>query len=317
MGTTTSITLVTTDSVAAVPQASAAQAVFARVDSLMTNSTTTSEVARLNREAAAGTTSVHPEVALVIDAALRVWRESGHAFDITVEPLTRAWGFAGGPHRVPPQPELDAALASVGAQQLTFDSASRTLHFKLDGVKIDLGGIARGYAVDAAADTLRALGVRNALVEISGTLVALGSPAHADDWRVDLRDPRDRVPVFAHVRLAPGRAISTSGRDEPSTPADGSTHGHILDPRSGRPPEGLISVTVLAPDAMTADAWSTALFVLGPADAKRIARERADISALLVEPGADGIDTLWVESDLRERFTLEIQGTAPFRVEYY
>jgi thiamine biosynthesis lipoprotein len=317
MGTYANVVIVTADSAAVAPDARAAQAVFARVDSLMSNWTTTSEIARINREEAAGSTGVHPEVAAVVETSLRVGRESQGAFDITVEPLLRAWGFLGGKRHVPSPAERDSAFARVGWQYVVFDSATRVLRFTKPGVKIDLGGIAKGYAVDVAAETLRTRGITDALVDISGNMVGLGAPAHADRWRIGIRDPRDRVPHFARLFLAPGQAISTSGKYEQFVAADGKTYGHIMDPRTGQPAEGLISVTVLAPSATLADAWSTSLFVVGPAEAKRLAKERPDLLTVLIEPGPGGVDVVWVEEDLKPQFELEPQAEGRFQVEYF
>lgn len=317
MGTYANVVLVTADSAASAAQAREARAVLVFVDSLMTNWTATSEVARLNREGGSGAAAVHPEVARVIAAALRAWRESDGAFDITVEPLVRAWGFLGGPRRVPSQAEQDSAFALVGAQRLEFDADARSLRYGRAGMRIDLGGIAKGYAVDAAAARLAELGVRDALVDLSGNMIALGRPARGGSWRIGVRDPRDRMPYFARLEFDAGQGISTSGKYEQFVAADGKTYGHIMDPRSGRPADGLIAVTVIAPSAMLADAWSTSLFVLGPAEAKRKAHERADLEAILIEPGPDGVDIVWVEESLRDRFALEPQAGGRFRVEYY
>ena len=318
MGTAGDIILVGADSVATAASARAAQAAFARVDSLMSNWTTTSEVARVNREAAAAPTTLSPPLAKVVTEALRTWRASDGAFDITVEPLVRAWGFIGGPRRVPSAAEAESARVLIGSgTQLAYDSLARTLRFRRPGVKIDLGGVAKGYAVDVAAESLRGRGVRDGLVDISGNMFALGAPAHAERWRIGIRDPRDRVPYFARVLLASGEGISTSGKYEQFIAANGKTYGHIMDPRSGKPADGLISVTVIAPSAMVADCWSTALFVLGPEQARRKVRERRDLAAILVVPGEDGVDTVWVESSLRDRFALEHHDGAPFRVEFF
>ncbi len=316
MGTRASVIIVTSDSSRSAPHARAAQAALARVDSLMSNWTATSEVARLNRQGYPGPTPVHPEVAAVLDASIRIWRESEGAFDVTVEPLVRLWGFLGGPRRVPTEPEARAAFRLVGTGMLDFDPSARSLRFERDGVRIDLGGIAKGYAVDVAAESLKVRGVTDALVDLSGNMLASGSPPGADRWRIGIRDPRDRVPYFARLLLT-GEAVATSGKYEQFVAADGKTYGHILDPRSGRPAEGLISVTVVAPSAMLADAWGTALFVLGPERAKRKALERGDLAAVLVQPGAAGVDTVWVERSLKERFALEATARQLFRVEFF
>lgn len=316
MGTYGSVTIVTADSVAAAPVAALAMASFVRVDSLMSNWTTTSEVARINREAARGATRVEPEVAEVIARSLRVWRESEGAFDITVEPLVRLWGFLGGPRRVPSDVEIAATLPRVGARHVRFRPAARTIQFDRDGVKIDLGGIAKGYAVQVAAESLRAHGVKDALVDVSGNMYALGHPPGADAWRIGIRDPRDRVRYFASVALRE-QGISTSGQYEQFIAANGKTYGHILNPRTGHPAEGLISVTLVSPSAYTCDAWDTPLFVLGAREAKRVVRTRRDIAAVLVEPGRGGRDTVWVEQNLRDRFHFEPTADSLFVVKYF
>jgi thiamine biosynthesis lipoprotein len=315
MGTFSGVTLVTSDSAASAPAARAAHRAFARVDSLMSNWTTTSEVARLNREAHPGPVTVHPEVARVLGEALRVWRGTDGAMDVTVEPLVRTWGFLGGKPRRPSQAELDAALARVGSGKLAFDPVTRRLRYTELGVQIDLGGIAKGYGVDVAAESLKSRGVTAALVDLSGNMVALGAPPGSDRWRIGIRDPRDRMPYFAQLRIR-GEAISTSGQYEQFVASDGRTYGHILDPRSGRSAEGLISVTVVAATAMECDAWDTGLFVLGPELARRKASEHREFSVVLVEPG-DGVDTVWVEADLKDRFVLEPRARSLFRVEYF
>jgi thiamine biosynthesis lipoprotein len=315
MGTYGGVIIVTADSVRAAPAAEAAHRAFRRVDSLMTNWTTTSEVARLNRDAALAPCVVEPEVALVIDASLRIGEASDGTYDITVEPLVRLWGFLGGPKRVPSEHEIAEAFAHVGLEHLDFDRSSRTLRYSEPGVRIDLGGIAKGYAVDVAADTLLARGVRDGLVDVSGNMRALGAPVGSNHWRIGIRDPRDRMPYFAKLALS-GGAISTSGKYEQFVAAGGKTYGHIMDPRTGRPAEGLISVTVVAPTALLADGWDTPLFVLGAATARKKALELDDVAAVLVVPG-NGVDTVWVEGSLMDRFTLEPAARPLFHVERF
>lgn len=317
MGTYVRVTLRTDDSVGAAPFVARALAVFQRVDSLMSNWTTTSEVARINREAALAPTIVHPEVGVVIEASLRLWRESGGANDITVEPLVRAWGFLGGERRVPSDAEIEAALARVGARRVRYEPATRTLRFDDPGVRIDLGGIAKGYAVDVAAESLRAHGCTSALVDLSGNMAAIGSaPGSVRGWRIGIRDPRDRVPYVARLAIK-DECISTSGQYEQFIARDGRTYGHIMDPRTGRPAAGLISVTVVSPSAMECDGWDTPLFVMGPDAARRKARELGRLDAVLIQPGAGTVDTLWVESTLRDRLILEPAARAFIRLRYF
>ena len=315
MGTYVNVTVVTSDSAAAWSTVSAAHAQVRLVDSLMSNWTASSEIARINRVADSVTTSVQPLVADVIGRSLAVWRGSEHTFDITVEPLVRAWGFIGGPRRVPSDDEARAAFALVGAQDVAFDSSARTIRFARRGMRIDLGGIAKGYAVDLAMRALKAGGVRDALVDASGNMMSAGHPPSSAHWRIGLRDPRDRMPFFARVWLD-GDAISTSANYEQFIAKDGRRYGHILDPRTGQPASGLLAVTVVAPDATTSDAWDTPLYVLGLTGARHKALERTDVAAVLVQPG-DGVDTVWVESVLKERFTLEPAARTNVVVRYF
>jgi thiamine biosynthesis lipoprotein len=314
MGTYANILIVTDDSAAVAPAAHRAESELWRIDSLMSNWTATSEVARINREAGHADVAVEPEVATVVDTSLEVWRESDHAFDITVEPLVRAWGFLGGPRRVPSDQEAAAAFRKVGAQRVHFDRATRRLRFDSDSVRIDLGGIAKGYAVEAARRALEAAGIHDALIDLTGNMAAIGTPAGIDHWRIGIRDPRDRMPYFAQVKLFPGEGISTSGKYEQFVAKDGKTYGHIMDPRTGRPAEGLISVTVISRSAYTCDTWDTPLFVLGPQGARAKAHQRSDFAAILVEPGT-GADTVWVERSLLDRFTLEDAARGLFVVQ--
>ena len=246
MGTYGRVTLVTDDSAAAWGVAAIALAELRRVDSLMSNWTTTSEVARLNREAGTKETRVHPEVGRVLQAALALWKESGGAYDITVEPLVRAWGFLGGPRRVPSEAEIQAALAHVGAQRVHFAPETGMLRFDDPATRIDLGGIAKGLRGGCRCqEPGRARGAERPRGPL-GQHVRDGSPPGASGWRIGIRDPRDRIPFLARLTLH-GEGISTSGQYEQFVAVNGRTYGHIMDPRTGWPVQGLIAVTVVSP----------------------------------------------------------------------
>lgn len=302
MGTWASLTLVTADSAAVAGPARQALQSLHRVDSLMTNWTTISEVARLNREAASGGTSVHPEVLDVLLTARRVGTASGGAFDLTVEPLVRAWGFLGGTPRVPADDEIAAALGVVGWRHVRLDSAASTLTLDDPGVRLDLGGVAKGYGVDRAAALLAASGVSNALVDLSGNMMLMGSPPGRSHWNIGIRNPDTDGPHMGRLALT-GVALATSGNYEQFVSRDGRRYGHILDPRSGWPAEGLESVTVITARAVDADAWATALLVMGPASARDLASRRDDLAVVLLERTPAGDAILWVESALRDAFT--------------
>jgi thiamine biosynthesis lipoprotein len=268
---------------------------------------------------------VHPEVATVVALAMHVAAGTGGAYDITVEPLVRLWGFLGGKPHVPEPAEIDRVRGLIGIEQLHLDAAAGAIAFARAGVRIDLGGIAKGYAVDRALERLRGAGVEAGLVDLSGNMAALGAPPHRPSWTVGVRDPRDRIPFFGRVRLD-GRAVATSGNYEQFVDAGGQRYGHILDPRTGWPAQGLISATVLAPTAAEADAWDTALIVLGPAAARALATAHPELDVVLVQPastaattasGTAAVDTLWIEHTLRASLTLEDAAAPLFCVREF
>ncbi len=316
MGTWATLTIVTADSAAVADLAYRSLLEFHRVDSLMSNWTRTSEVARINRNAATVEVTVGPEVAAVLTLAGRVTRESDGAMDITVEPLVRAWGFLGGQRRVPTQSEIDAALECVGPEKVRFDSKKRTLRFTDPCTKIDLGGIAKGYGVDRVAEGLRRAGIADALIDLSGNMVALGNAAGKNGWSVGIRDPSGTRPYLGTIRMH-GDAISTSGSYEQFVDVDGKRYGHIIDPRTGWPASGVVSVTVVAATAMTCDAWDTGLFVLGAEKARAVAKAHEEFAVVVVEPGSNGAFIVWVEESLRDRFKVESGTSSTITVRYF
>jgi len=310
MGSTATLTLVGADSLALAPLAARAMANFARVDSLMSNWTRSSEVARING-ALDGTVTgtpltLEPETARVIALALRVAAESEGAFDPTVEPLVRLWGFLGGAKQVPEPAAIAALLPSVGFGRLRLDPDRGSLAALRSGLRLDLGGIAKGYAVDCVRDSLVAFGVQDALIDLSGNIALLGTRPGRSAWRLGLRDPADRAATLGTLTL-PRAAVATSGDYEQFFAQDGQRYGHILDPRRGWPVDSLASVTVVMDSATLADAWATALTVLGPTAARRLAAARRDMDVILVErrPEAEGPDLIWVEASLAAAFSLD------------
>ena len=316
MGTWATLTIVTADSVAVADIAYRSLLVLHHVDSLMSNWTTTSEVARINREAGRGEVAVHPEVLAVLDVAGRVMRDTGGAMDITVEPLVRLWGFLGGPKRVPSQSEIDRTLQGVGPDKLDLDAAKKTIRFTTAQTRIDLGGIAKGYAVDRVAQALARAGVHDALADLSGNMFALGHAAGKSGWVIGIRDPSGKRPHLGTIRLE-GDAVSTSGNYEQFVDANGKRYGHIIDPRTGWPADGLASVTVVSKSAMLCDAWDTGLFVLGGEKARALAKSHDEFAAVIVEPGQDGSFVIWVEESLRPRFAAASETDRTIVVRYF
>jgi len=249
------------------PAARAALDEADRVESLLTVFRETSELSRVNREAADGPVVVDPEVYALLRRCQRFHVATEGAFDITATPLSRCWGFLARQAQVPDPAVLEAARSLVGMLRVTFEDGSRTLRFERAGMQLNLGAVGKGYAVDRMAGVLRAAGVRHALVSAgSSSVIAVGG--RGAGWLVDLRSPLVARARIGRLRLCDG-AVGTSGPGQQFVIADGTRHGHVIDPRSGWPAQGILSATALATDCAAADALSTAFFVGGRECAER------------------------------------------------
>ncbi len=314
MGTVGTVAVVADDSLAALDDARSGLAVFAAVDRRFSNWDRQSEISRANASVDAGPVQLSSAAATVLAAALRIAAESNGAFDPTVEPLVRLWGFLGGRPAVPEPAAVEAVLGRVGHDRVQLDD--RTLTTSTDGVRIDLGGIAKGRAVDRAITVLRRRGVEHALVDLSGTVRAVGHPPGRQRWTLGIRDPASHDAWFARLRLDT-HAVATSGDYEQFAARDGTRHGHVLDPRTGWSVRGLVSVTIAAPTALEADAWATAVLVMGPEEGRRLLAARDDLAGVLVQSASAGRHRVWVEDSLRGRFDLVTGAEARFAVEWF
>ncbi len=234
-----------------------------RIDRLMSHYKPDSPLSRLNREAADRPVRVEPELFDFIAECLRYSRQSDGAFDITVGPLMKAWGFFRGEGRMPTKSELAEARSRVGYQHVILDREARTIRFDRAGVELDLGGIAKGYAVDRTVAVLKRHGIERALVNACGsTIYGLGAPPGASTWNVKLQDPIRRKKVAMTVRLK-NQALSVSGSYEKFFELAGVRYSHIMDPRTGAPVQGVISVAVITRTGTAGDALDNVFYVLG------------------------------------------------------
>jgi thiamine biosynthesis lipoprotein len=259
-----------------------------RIDRLMSHYKKDSPLSRLNREASAGPVAVDSELFDFLGVCQRYSRDSGGAFDVTVGPLMKAWGFFAGDGRVPTERDLKDARARTGYRHVLLDPVSRTVRFDRPGVELDLGGIAKGYAVDRVVSLLRPRGVTAALVSAGGsTLFGLGAPPGAAGWQVDVDDPVDPHKTALSVVLK-DRALSVSGSSEKAFIVSGRRYTHVMDPRSGRPVEDILSVAVLADSGVAGDVLDNAFFVLGVEGSKKYLRRLANTEAVFFLPRRNG-----------------------------
>jgi len=287
MGTFVTITLWAPSHQKAREAGDAAFARIARVDSLMSTYRPDSELSQVNRRAGSEAVSISDETLEVLTLSVKYSKLSGGAFDISVAPLMKLWKAAEHNGAVPDQAAIEDALALVGYENIALDPTARTVRFAKPSMKIDLGGIAKGYSVDLAVAELRKHGITAALVNAGGDIATIGRPPTARAWRVGIRKPgrrNERLPEVVHLTTG---AVATSGDYERFVEIGGKRFSHIKDPRTGMPVENICSVTVIAPDATAADALATACSVLGPEEGLKLAARLHDVEVMYIVAGDD------------------------------
>ncbi len=261
------------------------------VDAAMSTYKADSELSRFNKHDSTEPFPVTQDVLQVFLLAQQVSEASDGAFDITVGPLVNAWGFGpeGGPETMPDERRLDELRRQVGFTNIAIDSASSSLVKRDPLVVADLSAIAKGYAVDGLAYLLVARGFTDFLVEVGGELRSSGEKPGRMPWVVGVEAPLPGVrSLYATMELR-GEAVATSGDYRNFWDADGDRYSHIIDPRTGRPlPYVGAAVTVIHERAVLADAWATAMTVLGPVEGAALA-ERLDLGVIFVQQSESGI----------------------------
>ena len=274
-----------------------------------------SEISQINRTAAEREVEVEPRLFALLQLAMQIWRDSGGAYDLTATPLWEAWGFARRAGAVPSPEQLTAAREQVGSEWVELDERKSTIRFHRPSVRLNLGSIGKGYAVDRAVELLLAEGVTDFLVHGGySSVAARGSvgpscregptPPQSEKatslndaaltgpfrqkgpteaWSIGVKDPLREDVRLGQIELR-DRAAGTSGAQHQSFRHRGRRYGHILDPRNGQPAEGVLSVSVVAPTAAEADALSTAFYVLGPQWAQDYCRRHSGIAMVMFSP---------------------------------
>ncbi|NOZ22270.1 MAG: FAD:protein FMN transferase [Planctomycetes bacterium] len=262
----------------------AIEAAFARVEEveqMMSHYRPDSDVSRLNDS---GKEVVSAETFAVLKKAKEVSALTDGAFDITVPPLIRLWKSAAKRKTLPTEADLKAALALVGWKKMELKKESREVSLK-KGMAIDLGGIAKGYAVDAAAKALNCRGFQNVMVEIGGEVVCTGRREDGGPWKIGVQDPRSHLLAPQTLDIILGLsdiAVATSGNYMQFTVINGKRHSHIIDPRSGWPADNIPSATIIALDCTTADALATAVSVMGVEKGIQLIDSLPDVEAMLI-----------------------------------
>jgi thiamine biosynthesis lipoprotein len=287
MGTTFRIVLYAADEASARTAAADAFARIAHLDQTLSDYQPASELSRVTREAVGHPIPVSDDLRGVLLPAQELARRTDGAFDITVGPLTRLWRHARREVELPRQEDLEAARQATGFRLLHLDAAARTVEVDRQGMQLDAGGIAKGFAADQALNVLAASGVSRAIVAAGGDIAIGDPPPDRAGWEIALAGFDDAAAPGSPLTLAHA-GVSTSGDAEQWVEVDGVRYSHILDPRTGRPLTGRSSVTVVAGNATTSDMLATAVDVLGPDAGRRLVDGWAGASALIGTRDASG-----------------------------
>lgn len=263
------------------PDCQAAGIVFAemrRIEGLLSKYEPGSEISRLNKY---GEIKAGAETFYILSRARDFYYLSGGAFDPTIGPLADLWGFSDKQFRVPADKEIKEKLKKTGFDKIIFNNRNNVVKFKLSGMKVDLGAIAKGYAVDCAAKKLKENNIHSCLINAGGQVYCLGDKA-GRAWKVAVRDPRKKG--FIRRLDLRDKSVATSGDYEQFFVSGGKRYSHIINPKSGYPAaSGIISATIVANDGLTADALSTAVFVLGKDKGLELVRRFGNVAAEIVE----------------------------------
>ena len=264
------------------------------VNQRMSTYLASSELSRFNGASPENSTAISTDTLTVISESKRLHHLTGGAFDPTVGPLVDLWGFGpeGGEQSVPSSRKIRAAAETIGFAKVESDPGSSTLHKHAPGTRLDLSGVAKGFAVDKVAEHLNAAGIENYLVEVGGELRASGHGVGERPWRVGIEKPDPAYGAVQHVVHLGSEALATSGNYRIFFEQAGRRYSHIIDPKTGYPVEhDLASVSVIAATTLEADALSTSLLVLGPKAGMKLAEEE-EIQAFFIVGGDGGFEEL-------------------------
>jgi thiamine biosynthesis lipoprotein len=253
-----------------------------RIDDLLSNYKPDSALSNLNRSAHFHAEKVPPDLYRVIDQSIRFSRLSDGKFDISIAPLVDLWKAALRGEGAPTQARQEEVRGCVGYEKIELAPPDQ-ISFRSQCLKLDLGAIGKGYAVDRAAEVLRTLGIRDALINAGGsTILAMGSPPNQSAWLVHLRDPSNKLDPQVMLK---DESVSTSEQTASSLLGNDSA-GHIIDPNTGMPLKTVFAVSAVSKTATVSDALSTTLLLLGPAKGRALIKNTADVSAIWISQNA-------------------------------
>jgi len=265
-----------------------------RVELLLSRFYPESDISRINADACIRPTKVAQETIAILKKAILFSRLSDGAFDITVFPLAELWGIRQNQRKnAPGHKEIQLALEKVGYQHIDVMKREQSIFLGRPEMSLDLGGIAKGYAVDQAITILKEAGIKSALVNAGGDIYCLGQRKKNSNWRIAVQDPRKRGAFLTTLEVK-DKAIASSGDYENYIEIRGQKYSHLINPKSGYPSRELpAGVTVLASDCLTADALATSVFILGPVQGVKIINQLDGVEAIIASTKENKLDILF------------------------
>jgi FAD:protein FMN transferase len=296
MGTTVEITAVAGDEETADAAMTAAFGEIRRIENLLSTYKDTSELSRVNQSAGRSPVEVSSEVLDVVEESLRVSDLTGGGFNIALGPAIALWGITEGAP-IPTDDQLEAVRPLVDYTEIGLVPSKRTIFLPKKGMRLDVGGIGKGYAADRAAAIMETRGVHNGIIAVAGDIKTFGLKPDGSPWRIAVRHPRREDRPLGEITLGE-EAVSTSGDYERFYIRDGRRYHHILDPRTLRPSDRSESVTIIAREAILTDALATGIFVMGPEKGMALIERLPGVEGVIV----DAKGGVFVSSGLKSRF---------------
>lgn len=274
------------------------ESLIASLESLVSVTDANSELYAINQT---GSGTLTGKASSLMEQALEICRRTDGALDLSIYPIVRAWGFTTGSYQVPDEAEIQALLPLVDYRKIQYDAATGTVTLP-EGMEIDLGSVAKGYAGQLAAQMLREHGVQSALLNLGGNVQTVGAKPDGSPWQIGIKDPQGEDAMM--VLSVEDQAVVTSGGYERYFEQDGKTYWHIMDPSTGHPADsGLLSVTIVGKQGIICDGLSTSLFVMGLEKAADLWAQSGDFEAVFVTASGE----VYITEGLQDRFALTEQ----------
>lgn len=281
-----------------------AAAEIERLDALLSTGNKDSEIAKLNSD---GSAQLSEDGKYLVERALSLYKDTDGAFDIAIYPVMEAWGFPTQNYAVPGQEQLKGLRELTDASKILYDKETGKISFGRAGMKIDLGGIAKGYTSSRVMEIYKENGIKSGLINLGGNVQTLGKKTDGSDWKIAIQNPDD-TNGYLGILTVSDKAVITSGGYERNFEKDGVTYHHIIDPETGYPAEtGLVSVTIVSDDGTLADGLSTSLFIMGETKAVDFWKKHSDKFDAILETSDGKIHvTEGIKDCFKTEFDMEV-----------